>query len=171
MGRSIVYMVFSTLRTFFVHDDAIKWKHFPRYWPFVWGIHRSPVNSPHKGQWHGALVLSFICAWMNSWVNNHEAGDLRRYRAHYDFTICTYTQIDYVCMTWHTIPAYCQFEWLVPASMWQSMIISQWQTRIMKFLMCALPLSLWLKTHQTPKTKCFSSRLAVVFAQYIEASC
>ena len=27
------------------HDDVIKWKHFPRYWPFVWGIHRSP----HKG--------------------------------------------------------------------------------------------------------------------------
>ena len=33
------------------HDDVIKWKHFPRYWPFVRGIHRSPVNSPHKGQW------------------------------------------------------------------------------------------------------------------------
>ena len=32
------------------HDDVIKWKHFPRYWPFVRGIHRSPVNSPHKGQ-------------------------------------------------------------------------------------------------------------------------
>ena len=32
------------------HDDVIKWKHFPRYWPFVWGIHRSPVDSPHKGQ-------------------------------------------------------------------------------------------------------------------------
>ena len=31
------------------HDYVIKWKHFPRYWPFVWGIHRSPVNSPHKG--------------------------------------------------------------------------------------------------------------------------
>ena len=30
------------------HDEVIKWKHFPRYWPFVWGIHRSPVNSPHK---------------------------------------------------------------------------------------------------------------------------
>ena len=29
------------------HDDVIKWKHFPRYWPFVWGIHRSPVNSHH----------------------------------------------------------------------------------------------------------------------------
>ena len=32
------------------HDDVIKWKHFPRYWPFVRGIHRSPVNSRHKGQ-------------------------------------------------------------------------------------------------------------------------
>ena len=31
------------------HDDVIKWKHFPRYWPFVRGIHRSPVNSLHKG--------------------------------------------------------------------------------------------------------------------------
>ena len=31
------------------HDDVIKWKHFPRYWPFVRGIHRSPVNSPYKG--------------------------------------------------------------------------------------------------------------------------
>ena len=35
------------------HDDVIKWKHFPRYWPFVRGIHRSPVISPHKGQWRG----------------------------------------------------------------------------------------------------------------------
>ena len=24
------------------HDDVIKWKHFPRYWPLVRGIHRSP---------------------------------------------------------------------------------------------------------------------------------
>ena len=36
-----------------VHDDGIKWKHFPRYWPFVWGIHQSPINFPHKGQWRG----------------------------------------------------------------------------------------------------------------------
>ena len=34
----------------YVHDDVIKLKHFPRYWPFVRGIHRWPVNSPHKGQ-------------------------------------------------------------------------------------------------------------------------
>ena len=55
---------------------------FPRYWPFVRGIHRSPVNSPHKGQWRGA--------WTNGWVNNRDAGDLRRHRAHYDDTVMRY---------------------------------------------------------------------------------
>ena len=69
------------------HDDVIKWKYFPHYWPFVWGIHRSPVNSPHKGQWRGTLTFFFICAWMNGWVNTREAGDLRRHRAHYDVTV------------------------------------------------------------------------------------
>ena len=69
------------------HDDVIKWKHFPRNWPFVRWIHRSPVNSPHKGQWCVALMFSLICVWMNGGVNNREAGDLRRYRAHYDVTV------------------------------------------------------------------------------------
>ena len=64
-----------------------KWKHFPRYWPFVRGIHRSPVNSPHKCQWLGALMFSFICAWINCWVNNRDADDLRRHRAHYDVIV------------------------------------------------------------------------------------
>ena len=45
------------------HDDVIKWKHFPRYWPFVRVIHRWPGNSPHKGQWRGALMFSLVCAW------------------------------------------------------------------------------------------------------------
>ena len=70
-----------------IHDDVIKWKHFPRYWPFERGIHQSPVNSPHKGQWRGALMLSLICAWINGWVNNRKAGDLRRHRAHYGVTV------------------------------------------------------------------------------------
>ena len=65
------------------HDDVIKWKHFLRYWPFVRGIHRSPVNSPYKGQWRGTLMFSLICARINR-VNNRQAGDLRRNRAHYD---------------------------------------------------------------------------------------
>ena len=61
------------------HDEVIKWKHLPRYWPFVRGIHRSPVNSPHKGQWRGARI--------NGWVNTGEAGDLRRHRAHHDVIV------------------------------------------------------------------------------------
>ena len=69
------------------HDDVIKWKHFPRHWPFVRGIHRSPVNSPHKGQWRGALMFSLICAWTNSWANTGDVGDLRRHRAHYDVIV------------------------------------------------------------------------------------
>ena len=71
----------------FMHVDVIKWKHFPRYWSFVRGIYRSPVNSPHKGLWCGALILSLICAWINGWANNGEAGDLRRHRPHYDVTV------------------------------------------------------------------------------------
>ena len=70
-----------------IHDDVIKWKYFPRNWPFVRGIHRSPVNSPHKGQWRGAFVFSLICVWINDWVNNREAGDLRRHRGHYDVNV------------------------------------------------------------------------------------
>ena len=64
--------------------EVIKWKHFSRYSPFVQGIHRSPVNSPHKGQWRGALMSSLIYAQINGWVNNREAGILRCHRAHYD---------------------------------------------------------------------------------------
>ena len=68
------------------HDDVIKWKPFLRCWPFVRGIHRSPVDSPHKGQWRGALMFCLICAWTDRWVNNGDAGDLRRHRANYDVT-------------------------------------------------------------------------------------
>ena len=71
------------------HDDVIKWKLFARYWPFVRGIHRSPVNSLHKGQWRGALMFSIICAWLNGWVNTREAGDLRRHHAHHDVIVMT----------------------------------------------------------------------------------
>ena len=75
------------------HDDVIKWKHFPRYWPFVRGIHRSTVNSPHKGQWRGAFVFSLICVWINGWINNREAGDLRRYHARYDVIVMFFTSL------------------------------------------------------------------------------
>ena len=81
-----------TVRSFAIfiqicHDDVIKWKHFPRNWPFVWEIHLSPVNSPHKGQWRGALMFFLFCALINGWGNNRDAGDLRRHRAHYDVIV------------------------------------------------------------------------------------
>ena len=41
----------------------------------------------HKGQRRGALMFALICVWINGWVNNREAGDLSRYRAHYDVTV------------------------------------------------------------------------------------
>ena len=69
-----------------------------------WDIHASPWwrhqmesfstllaicagNSPHIGQWRGVLMFSLIYVWINGWVNNGEAGDLRRYRTHYDVTV------------------------------------------------------------------------------------
>ena len=48
----------------------------------------SLVNSPHKGQWRGALMFSLICAsWINGWSNNRETRDLRRHRDHYDVSV------------------------------------------------------------------------------------
>ena len=82
-----IHIAINNLVIKWIHDDVIKWKHFPRYWPFVRGIHRSLVNSPHKGKWRGALMFSLIYARINGWVNNGEAGDLRRHRAHYDVTV------------------------------------------------------------------------------------
>ena len=76
-------------------DDVIKWKHFPRYWPFVRGINQSPVNSPQKGQWRRALMFSLICAWISDWTNNREAGDLRRHRVHYDVVVLIYLLLYY----------------------------------------------------------------------------
>ena len=32
-------------------------------------------------------MFSLICAWINGWVNNRKAGDLRRHRAHYDVIV------------------------------------------------------------------------------------
>ena len=93
LARCNVYWILCTVVQWWLHemetfhDDVIKWTHFPRYWPFVRGIHRSQVNSPHKDQWPGALMFSLIFVWINNWVNNREAGDLRRHRSHYDVTV------------------------------------------------------------------------------------
>ena len=85
--KYVKYVHSTIMHCFVVHGNVIKWRHFSHYWPFVRGIHRSPVNSPHKGHWGGALMFPLICAWNNSQVNNREAGDLTRHRAHYDFIV------------------------------------------------------------------------------------
>ena len=86
------------------HDDVIKWKHFPRYWPFVRGIHMSPVNSPHRGQWRRALMFSLICAWINGWKNNRKGGYLRRHSAHYDVTVMTWKLLINGLLWWESLP-------------------------------------------------------------------
>ena len=73
-----------------MHDDVIKWKRYPRNWAFVRWIHRSPMDSPHKGRWRGALIFSLTCTWTNGWANNRDAGEFTRHRAHYDVIIMNY---------------------------------------------------------------------------------
>ena len=71
--------------------DSLWWRHqmvtFSASWRFVRGIHRSPVNILHKGQWRGALQFSLICTWTNACVNSRDAGELRRHRTHYGVTL------------------------------------------------------------------------------------
>ena len=69
-------------------------------------IPRSPVNSPNKGQWRGALKFSLICVWINGWVNNHEAGDLRRHRTHHSVIVMHTVQgLDYLEANWVNVMA------------------------------------------------------------------
>ena len=76
----------SSFRCLLLHpyDDVIKWNHFLRYWPFVRIFHRSPEDSPHKGQWRKALMFSLICAWTSISAKNRDTGDVRRHCAHYN---------------------------------------------------------------------------------------
>ena len=118
------------------HDDVIKWKHFPRYWPFVRGIHRSPVTSPHKGQWRGALIFSLICVWIKGWVNNREAGDLRRYRGHYDVSVMEVAELTRYCIS--CFHQYWLKLWL--RKCWApGILINQW----LIIVRCAQGMNLW----------------------------
>ena len=71
------------------------WRHqmetFSALLAFCVGIHRSSVNSPHKGQWRAALMFPLIYTWIKIWANNRKAGDLRHHRAHYNVTVLVLT--------------------------------------------------------------------------------
>ena len=62
----------------------------------LWGNSPVPVNFSHKGQWRRALMFSLISVWINGWVNNREAGDLRRHRGHYDASIMSCSPIKFL---------------------------------------------------------------------------
>ena len=79
--------------------DVIKWRHFQRCWPFVRGIHRSPVVSCHKGLVTRSLMFFLIRVWTNGWANNRHADDFRRHRAHYHFTAVIWV-IDHMNPSW-----------------------------------------------------------------------
>ena len=57
-----------------------------------------PVTSefPHKDPWRWALIFSLICAWINGWVSNRWAGDLRRHRVHHDVIVMIYLNRAYI---------------------------------------------------------------------------
>ena len=67
------------------------WRHqmetFSALLAFSAGKSLVPVNSPYKGQWRRPLMFSLIFAWINGWVNNREAYDLRRDHTHYDVIV------------------------------------------------------------------------------------
>ena len=70
------------------HDDVIKWKHFPRYWSFAWGIDRTaPVNYPHKGPATRSFDVFFDLRLTDGWVNNLNVGDLRPHCAQCNVSI------------------------------------------------------------------------------------
>ena len=71
----------SSHQTTLGHQQKIWWRHqmeiFSALLTLCVGNSPFTVNSPHKGQWRGALMSSLIYAWTDSWANNGDAGDLR----------------------------------------------------------------------------------------------
>ena len=51
------------------------------------GNSRVTGEFPAQSHWRGALVFSFICGWINGWVNRGRTGDLRYHRDHYDVIV------------------------------------------------------------------------------------
>ena len=87
----------------------------------------------HKGQWRGALMFPLICVWINGWVNNGEASDLRRYQAHYDVTVMSFwtnRPVHFMCFAIPLTKAsdaelWC-FHWSVPEKKLSKQSIRQW---------------------------------------------
>ena len=79
----------------YFHYDVINWKHFLRYWPFVRGIHRWPVDSPHKGPvTTQTFDVTLLLVWTNGWTNTRLTGNSRRHDCHLTLPQClTFTLV------------------------------------------------------------------------------
>ena len=84
-------------------EHITRWRHQMETFSTLLAIcaGNSPVNSPHKAQWRGALMFSLICVWINGWANIREVGDLRRYRAQYDVIVVN--EMGFFCQNTHNI--------------------------------------------------------------------
>ena len=76
-ARCAIFMMVASNGSIFSVTGPL-WGEFTGHW---W------MNSPHKGQWCGALIFSLILTSTNGWANHRDAGDFRRHRAHYDVTV------------------------------------------------------------------------------------
>ena len=111
--RSFLCVVFLTQTLhIFSFNSVEKWKSIDTFWHHThllslgiilskqndsWWRHQmepfsallvlwSPMDSPHKGQWCGALMFSLF-PWTNGWANRGGAGDLRRHSADCEVTV------------------------------------------------------------------------------------
>ena len=97
-GRRSTCSIASLCQIFCVATDRKRrismpwWRHHMETFSVLLAIcaGNSPVPMNSKGQWRGALMFSLICARMNGWVNNGEAGDLRLHWVHYDLIVMWY---------------------------------------------------------------------------------
>ena len=124
------------------HDDVIQWTYFPRYWPFLRGIHYSPVNSPQKGQWRWCLMFSLICACINGWVNNREAGDLRRHHAHHDVIVMYREFAHAILKSFQPATSMHRQACMYPFVLWRSP--AQWRMRFFVIVFFLLISKEWL---------------------------
>ena len=69
------------------YDDVMKWKQYPRYWSFCgkFTSHRWILRT--KANDAELCCFVWFVSWINGWVINREAGDLRRHRSPFDVIV------------------------------------------------------------------------------------
>ena len=105
------------------HDDVIKWKHFPRYWPFVRGIHQ-PAEFPTQRPVTRSFDVFFDLRLnkplsKQSWVWWFETlpAPLWRHSNAWDGTGVIHVQIGTPCGYWEDAGEYMCLEAMRPVKM------------------------------------------------------